>query len=52
MNYKTAVNTFPVFTPEQVRKINIEIKKNMSMDIGQTGAAKNSGKTGKFFNVR
>ena len=52
MNYKSAVDTFPVFTPEQVRKINIEIKKNILMDIGQIGSSKNVSKIGKFSHVR
>lgn len=52
MNYKTTVNTFQVFTPEQVRKINIEIKKNISKTENKSHAAQTASKTGKFFHVQ
>ena len=52
MNYKTTVNTFQVFTPEQVRKINIEIKKHILHTENTSTAAQNVSKTGKFYHVR
>lgn len=52
MNYKSAVNTFSVFTPEQVRKINIKIKKNIFQTENKSDVAQNVSKIGKFFPVR
>jgi len=51
MNYKSAVNTFSVFTPEQVRKINIEIKKNIFQAENKSDGAQNVSKIGKFSHV-
>jgi hypothetical protein len=51
MNYKTAVNTFQVFTFEQVRKINKEIKKNILQTENLSNASQNVSKIGKFSHV-
>jgi predicted 2-oxoglutarate/Fe(II)-dependent dioxygenase YbiX len=52
MNYKTGVNAFHVFTPEQVRKINKEIEKNILGAQTSSYGAQNVSKIGKFSHVR
>ena len=52
MNNKLSINTFEVFTQEQVVKINKEIKKNILRTQQSSDGAQNVSKIGKFSIVR